>query len=315
MKFALAFLVILISLTFTKGEQKWYNYKTTWRFKESDPQFFDQPRNVSEAIKAGWKEISNDCSSTAKFPGHRYASPEAGGPGMVFIYDVNGFIAGTHSVVPKSKTYDDQYPWTQSDWYRQSKINGKDVFLTTVYFIDPEKICNGGRTQAEFDVDGTGKKLLFQNGDRPSDHIVAPLTQQEADEDPAWFKHNCYDRMGIHYFLAPFNYTRTVSCDTLAPIQLLYSGGVLNAFVWQHPTDLEDQGKYWEPLKKIGIPMIIRDAPKCLEDLAKPTGKGVTIQHNYMRNTNHTCRKSDGLALTPFLSMLLFSLFFTKIAL
>ena len=121
--------------------------------------------------------------------------------------------------------------------------------------------------------------------------------------------------MGIHYFLAPFNYTRTVSCDTLAPIQLLYSGGVLNAFVWQHPTDLEDQGKYWEPLKKIGIPMIIRDAPKCLEDLAKPTGKGVTIQHNYMRNTNHTCRKSDGLALTPFLSMLLFSLFFTKIAL
>ena len=132
--------------------------------------------------------------------------------------------------------------------------------------------------------------------------------------------------MGIHYFLAPFNYTRTVSCDTLAPIQLLYSGGVLNAFVWQHPTDLEDQGKYWEPLKKIGIPMIIRDAPKCLEDLAKPTGKGVTIQHHYMRNTNHTCEfagskpdqecpKGEGLALTPFLSMILSSLFFAKIAL
>ena len=189
MKFALASLVILISLTFTKGEQKWYNYKTTWRFKESDPQFFDQPRNVSEAIKAGWKEISNDCSSTAKFPGHRYASPEAGGPGMVFIYDVNGFIAGTHSVVPKNKTYNDQYfPWTQSKWYRKDRINGKDVFLTTVYFIDPEKICNGGRTQAEFDVDGTGKKLLFQNGNRPSDHIVAPLTQQEADEDVSFAK-------------------------------------------------------------------------------------------------------------------------------
>ena len=184
MKFALAFLVVLISLTFTKGEQKWYNYKTTWRFKESDPQFFDQPRNVSEAIKAGWKEISNDCSSTAKFPGHRYASPEAGGPGMVFIYDVNGFIAGTHSVVPKNKTYNDQYfPWTQSKWYRQDRINGKDVFLTTVYFVDPDKICNGGRTQDEFDDEGTGNRLLFQNGPKPSDHVVAPLTQQDADDD------------------------------------------------------------------------------------------------------------------------------------
>ena len=120
--------------------------------------------------------------------------------------------------------------------------------------------------------------------------------------------------MGVHYFLAPFNYNPNVCCNTLAPIQLLYSGGELNAFVWQHPTDLE--GKYWEPLNKIGIPWIIKDAPNCLYDLANVTiSKGVTIQHNYMRNTNHTCRKSDGLALTPFLSMLLFSLFFTKIAL
>ena len=182
MKFVLPFLVILISLTFTKGEQKWYNYKTTWRFKESDPQFFDQPRNVSEAIKAGWTKISDDCSSNAQFPGTRYASPEEGGPGMIFIYDVNGFIAGTHSVVPKSKTYDDQYfPWKQSKWYRPDKINGKDVFLTTVYFVDPDKICKDGRTQAKFDIEGTGNRLLFQNGPKPSDHVVAPLTQQEAD--------------------------------------------------------------------------------------------------------------------------------------
>ena len=149
--------------------------------------------------------------------------------------------------------------------------------------------------------------------------------------------------MGVHYFLAPFNYDPNVNCDTLAPIQLLYSGGKLNAFVWQHPTDLE--GKFWEPLAKIGIPWIIKCAPKCLYCLAKPTGKGVTIQHHYMRNTDHTCpqpnpqeettcpipdakelakcpkpdakdpAKCQGLALTPILAMLLFSLFFAQIAL
>ena len=130
--------------------------------------------------------------------------------------------------------------------------------------------------------------------------------------------------MGIHYFLAPFNYDKSVSCDTLAPIQLLYSGGQLNAFVWQHPTDLDDQGiKFWEPLNEIGIPWIIKCAPQCLYDLAKPIGKGVTIQHHYMRNTDHTCDasqeeeecKGQGLALTPFLTILLSSLFFSQIAL
>ena len=189
MKFALAFLVILISLTFTKGEQKWYNYKTTWRYNENDPQqFFDQPRTESEAKNKGWTKISDDCSSNAQFPGTRYASPEEGGPGMIFIYDVNGFIAGTHSVVPKCKTYNDKYfPWTQSQWYRQDRINGKNVFLTTVYFVDPDKICNGGRTQDEFDDEGTGNRLLFQNGTKPSDHIVAPLTQYDADKNVSFY--------------------------------------------------------------------------------------------------------------------------------
>ena len=188
MKCALPLLAILIALTFTKGEQKWYNYKTTWRFNESVPQFFDQPRTESEAKAQGWDRISNDCSSNAKFPGRRYASPEVGGPGIVLIYDVKGFIAGTHSVVPKSKTYNDEYyPWTQSKWYRPDKINGKDVFLTTVYFVDPEKICKNGRTQAEFNVHGTGDRLLFQNGPKSSDHVVAPLTQQEADSNVSLF--------------------------------------------------------------------------------------------------------------------------------
>ena len=188
MKFALAFLVVLISLTFTKGEQKWYNYKTTWRFNESHPQFFDQPRKESEAKDQGWTQISNDCSNNAKFPGRRYASTEDGGPGIVLIYDVNGFIAGTHSVVPKSKTYDNEYyPWTTSKWYRPDQIKGKDVFLTTVYFVDPEKISKNGRTQAEFNVHGTGDRLLFQNGPKSSDHVVAPLTQQEADSNVSLF--------------------------------------------------------------------------------------------------------------------------------
>jgi len=36
------------------------------------------------------------------------------------------------------------------------------VFLTTAYFVDPDIICGPGRTQEEYDVDGTGYALYLQ---------------------------------------------------------------------------------------------------------------------------------------------------------
>jgi hypothetical protein len=34
--------------------------------------------------------------------------------------------------------------------------------LSTVYFVDPAIVCGPGRTQEEFDVDGTGYAVNFQ---------------------------------------------------------------------------------------------------------------------------------------------------------
>ena len=39
--------------------------------------------------------------SNFSFPGDRYALENENGPNMVLIYDVNGFIAGMHSVLLK----------------------------------------------------------------------------------------------------------------------------------------------------------------------------------------------------------------------
>ena len=173
-----------LSLGSSPQKQNWYNYKTTWTVPPQNG-FFDQPRTENKAIENGWKFVSNDCSSNANFPGNRYASPEdSSTPGIIFIYDVNGFIAGTHSVIPQSKTYQDEYfPWAQSPWYRSDNVLGQDVLLTTAFFVDPEIICDGGRSQAEFEVQGTGSRLLFQNGPKISDHVRAPLKQTDADSE------------------------------------------------------------------------------------------------------------------------------------
>ena len=61
-----------------------------------------------------------------------------------------------------------------------------------------------------------------------------------------WFRHYCFLNMGRHYF--QLNYDVNAPCDDLTPIQLIYSGGVLNGFVWQHPAALE--GDRWETVFK-----------------------------------------------------------------
>ena len=37
-----------------------------------------------------------------------------------------------------------------------------DAYLTTLYFVDPNIICAGGRTQEMFDTQGTGDRLSIQ---------------------------------------------------------------------------------------------------------------------------------------------------------
>ena len=38
------------------------------------------------------------------------------------------------------------------------------AYLTTMYFVDPSIICAGGRTQEQFDSQGTGDRLVIQVG-------------------------------------------------------------------------------------------------------------------------------------------------------
>ena len=53
--------------------------------------------------------------------------------------------------------------------------------MTTAYFVSPDIICSSGRTQSEFDVEGTGNTLLFQNGPSTQDLTAAPLDLDSTD--------------------------------------------------------------------------------------------------------------------------------------
>ena len=90
--------------------------------------------------------------------------------------------------------------------------------------------------------------------------------------------------MGRHYF--NLNYDTNAVCDPgLVPIQLIYSGDVLNGFVWQHIARIP--GDLWEEVNDLAIYNIIDRAPDCFYDLAE--SPGITTMHIYLRNYETLC--------------------------
>ena len=90
--------------------------------------------------------------------------------------------------------------------------------------------------------------------------------------------------MGRHYF--NLNYDTNAVCDpNLVPIQLIYSGDVLNGFVWQHIAKLP--GDLWEEVNEFAISQIIDRPPDCFNELSK--SPGITTMHNYLRNYETLC--------------------------
>ena len=84
--------------------------------------------------------------------------------------------------------------------------------------------------------------------------------------------------MGRHYF--QLYHDEDQPCDDLVPIQLMYSGGVMNGFVWQHPAAVG--GDRWESVTAGALGKIVDHPPKCLYDFVDHPG--VKTMHVYFRN-------------------------------
>ena len=81
-----------------------------------------------------------------------------------------------------SKKFDtSQYDFENSGWYKKGTLLGEDVYLLTVYFTDPTKICSKGRSAKDFENQGIGNVLWFEKTD--GSFVQAPLTMDKADDD------------------------------------------------------------------------------------------------------------------------------------
>ena len=120
------------------------------------------------------------------------------------VFDGNGFIAGVQNVVPEELALEEFYPFSTSPWYKKADFFGKPViicfeiiiftqlvnphvyfkaYFSTAYFVDPAIICTGGRTQAEFDLEGTGNRIALQHGPGALDAMIIPLEESGMDNE------------------------------------------------------------------------------------------------------------------------------------
>ncbi|GFR79029.1 hypothetical protein ElyMa_004010300 [Elysia marginata] len=177
--------------------------------------------------------MGNDqCDESATYYGRAYVKNND--TSITLLYDVNGFIAGIQAGVRvPPPTCLSSYPGASvQPPFRLDGITNT-TYIITAYFTDPSKICTVGRTQAEFDAQGTGDSLWLPTGMFPENVTRVPMQQSQVGSP--WMRGKCFPVMGVHYW---YNLTKEMDCNDIVPVFLLYNGGELNAMGWAFPMDL-----------------------------------------------------------------------------
>ncbi|RUS88544.1 hypothetical protein EGW08_003720, partial [Elysia chlorotica] len=199
--------------------------------------------------------------STGVYNGVAYAKD--GDLSVTLLYDVNGFIAGIQHGSSREVYGNLGFPSVKL----QPPFNLVDNrYVLTAYFVDPSTICTSGRTQADFDSDGTGTGLWIQNGSTP-DQVTQVPYYQTGLSGTNWTEGKCFISMGKHYW---YNVHPDTECDAFFPVFTLYNGGILEAFGWAFLADLSSSF-YEHPTRYSAFMKVV---PDCIRNL---TGRFSTM--------------------------------------
>ncbi|KAH9524944.1 hypothetical protein Btru_028322 [Bulinus truncatus] len=248
----------------TVQQTKWDNLKVTWGPNPLNHNYFASlPRTVDEAHSAGFKKIS-DCSTHGQWRGQRFVKDDDFS--LILLYDVIGFIAGIQTSVPIEAGR--SYP---NSSITPPFVKDGNRWVISAYFVPPSIICTKGRTQADFDTNGTGTNLYIQNGTVPENSFIVPH-KEVGLAGSKWVEGHCFFAMGKHYW---YNLRTDTDCNKMFPVFLLYNKGELVAFGWALLTTLNSP-RYEHPTPGT-YGLFIKEVPTCLN-----TAGVLTTMHIYL---------------------------------
>ncbi|CAB4063459.1 unnamed protein product [Lepeophtheirus salmonis] len=246
-------ILVCISETLSCHSQRWHNFKTTYKLLPWNG-FYSQPKLMSTAIRKGWLQVGSCNQSDRTYPGERFIR-NVKYNNIILIYDINGKIAGIQSVVEKRFDNNPFRNYENDSMYQHYRFDdGYEVYVTTAYFVDPEIICDGGRSKEDFAIEGTGNTLIFQN---------EALTLKEK-----WNIHRCFINMGLHF--NKWGYDESENCS-----------GILVKF----------KGDRYEHPPSIFLSFMYRQPPSCLYKAQQTIG--LSYMHVYFLSPYTLCILSN----------------------
>jgi len=269
------------SQAFLFGGPKWNDLKVTWDFNPFNTWRFDSmPRQESDAIKHKWTLLSDECASAGgSMRGRRYILD--GDMSVILLFDMNGFIAGMQTSVPKS-VYSPGEKFGAAGPY----TNSSDFWLLTAYFIHPAGICDKSksRTKEQFQSQGTADQVFLQTGSNPETDLM-PVPKEENDElkSTKWVKGKCLPSMGRHYW---YGVSEDMDCKTAFPYCLLYNSGKFNGFCFAMPANFDNKNKkrFEHPTGNVAKKCCMTPYPKCIGEILGDDALQTTM-HVYLDST------------------------------
>jgi len=265
------FAFFLASLTCVLSTPAWDDLRTTFGINPfSKIDFAEQPRDLHQDLQ-GFTLMDNMCSGTQQFLGQRYWSNND--PALILLFDVNGYIAGIQTAVPKTSGYLPVAPMLGT-----YILEEKDYFKQTVYFVDPAIVCTTGRSSDDFANQGTGTDLYIQNGpNATTDYFKVPMNEYEI-KLTNWGFGKCFFEMGMHYW---YNTSANMDCKDFVPYCLLYNGGKLNAFCFAVNYNVQGTQRYEHPTIQNDV-AFMEAVPKCFN--SPQSTLHVYTTSNYLAN-------------------------------
>lgn len=264
----------------------WNDLKTTFM------QFNKIQRTMNKAYrKMNWRTLLSNGSMTNgggecenkfgdfEFNGIPLTNPED--KALVALYDRNGIIAGVQAYLPvdEVKTQGNVLQYSRVPMINKVELGGRQFYVVTAYFMQPDSICTHGRSKSEMRREGTATGLWFQNGPKPTELVRAPTVRREAIQQ-GWTDNPCLSKMGFHNFFQ-FSHPESMDCTDLRPVFLLFTPeqqllGFGFSFIGNGVS------KQFEHVNKQVSRLTIGNVPQCVDQLIDNVG--ISTLHVYLLN-------------------------------
>lgn len=261
-----------------KSTSQWPSLRTTFDPAPLSKGFDKMPLTAKYAESQGWTQTGEGCLNNGQFAGNRYIYK--GDTSMSLLFDVNGIISGIqmNAKIDELEKKPNPFRFEDVSMFQRNVIENDDVETVTAYFVDPAKICTGGRTAEQLKEEGVGNQLYLQNGPTPADLVTAPL-RREAALSSNWTDNKCFPMMGTHTFY-DVEHMDEYQCQGARPAFLLFNKqGQLHGFGFQLFGTIKSS-RYENP-PMLAVEMILgkKIVPQCIRDMQELVGQ--TTMHVY----------------------------------